>query len=193
MIAPIDQIKELIRGETDELVIQATPPDVGREVPVQPHVGKHAKCRARILEHWPHRDGGHVVRVELLPLEQQPLYLRAGIWGGYTDDPNMAVQAENGLAEWAPPAGWKDPGLEARETHRRAIHSDQLEARLAEVDNWEELVRLKQLARHLGVDIRTDLRVVEERIEAIKVAEAAIDRRVEAIKDKIRERHQQAA
>ena len=202
MIASREQIKEALREEREqpehydgchEFVIKHQPPDVGREVPVQPGVGKPAKCRARIVDHWPHRDGGHVVRVELLPLEQQPRYIRAASGGGYTTDPNQAMQNEAGVAEWAPPTDWKDPGYGAREAHRRALQSDELERRLAEVTDWDELVRLKQLARALGVDIRSDVRIVEERIEAIETAKEAIGRRVEAIKDKIRERHSQAA
>lgn len=203
MIVPAEQIKEALKSEREqppdfdgyhEFLIQTKPPEKETVVTVQPGVGKLAKCRAYIDDVWQNsKDGGSVVRCKLLPLEERPLYLSKASDGGYTTDPSQAQQDEAGVAEWAPPRRWTDPGLEARERHRRAIHSDQLEERLREVTTWDELVRLKQLARSLGVDIRTDLRIVEERVEAIKVAEAAIGRRVEAIKDKIRERHDQQA
>jgi hypothetical protein len=142
------------------------PPKVGTEHALQPAVGRPARCRARVLDVWEHADGGTVVFLELAAREIPVRYLRRG--GGFTTEVGHAARdPQSGAAEWAPEEDWQDPGTEVREDYRRTLESESIDRLLTEVADWEGYVKLKQLARARGVDIRSDLRAIERRIEAL--------------------------
>jgi hypothetical protein len=200
VIVTKDEIRAIRNGELDELVLNVSKvPEVGSVQAVQSGVGKHSTCSVRILDTWPHVDGGHVVRIELSARHTVTRYLRPG--RGTTTDPSRALKdprpprafspdeeppTEGQLAEWTVPTGWKDPGIEAREIYRRDLEADALERRLAEVASPDDLAHLLEIAGERGVDIRSDVRVIQRRLEALQ-------RQVEAVKDKIREGRQVAA
>ena len=162
MIVPKQELGPIARGEVDEVHIQQDPPAPGTIQSVQGAVGKKGTCTVRILDHWPHEDGGHVVRFKLTPKEIPPPYLRPG--GGYTDDPAYAMRDEDGSAEWAVPRKWKDPGIEVREDHRRFMLEDQRK-RLT-VGGQLDLMLAE--ARQSRMDVRNRVRKIEREIALLE-------------------------
>lgn len=179
MILDRSAIAEVRRNGSAAVLVTGRPPKVGSEQSLQPAVGRPARCRALVLDVWEHRDGGHVVHLELAAKETPVRYLRRA--GGYTTEVGHAARDPEGNAEWAPEEGWTDPGIGVREEYRRVLESESIARLLPEVTDWNGLVRLRQLARLRGVDISDDLRVIER----------VVERRIEAIARKL-ERKQAA-
>lgn len=91
MIATLDEITAVLADELDELHLRdEKPPKIGSLHALQSRVGKRASCRVRILDTWPHRDGGHMVRIAVAPYEVPPRLLRPK--GGYASDARGAMK-----------------------------------------------------------------------------------------------------
>lgn len=167
MIADRHEIAAAARDGTGELHVTAgtKPPEVGKVHALQPAVGRPARYYGEVLDVWEHRGGGWVVIVRIVAREVPVRYLTRN--GETTDAGSASRDPSTGAAEWMPPRDWVDPGAQTREDYRATLESETLARMLPEVDNWDDFVRLKQLARSRGVDISSDLRVIEARIEAI--------------------------
>lgn len=169
MIVDRHELQAVLSGKLDEVVIKHKPPSIGAEVALQSGVGKRARGRARIEDHWPitsgEHEGCHAVRLAIVTEEKPVRFLSSS---GYTTDPDLAVRDEEGSPEWAPPAGWSDPDRELREVEQLDREHEQIARRVDRAASEVELGELLAMAREFGVDIRSDLRVINKRINAIK-------------------------
>ncbi|HYI80024.1 MAG TPA: hypothetical protein VEW67_04115 [Thermoleophilaceae bacterium] len=168
MIVDRDELRALRQGKIDEVLVRQRPPAIGAIVPLQVGVGKRASCHARVEDHWPitsgDHEGCHAVRLTEVVREVPTRFLGKS---GYTTDPDLAKRDEEGSPEWAPPSDWGDPGVELRARERQDRADDRLSRRIEKVVGAKEFDRLLAMARERGVDIRSDLRVINKRLEAI--------------------------
>jgi hypothetical protein len=164
LIADADQIAELLAGDVDELVISHQPPRVGTEQhPVQPAVGKRARCWVNVIESWRHNDGRFVVRVELAASPHRPRLLAPSRAGNYTSDPTRAITD----AGEAVPIDYQ--GRITDEAHRLGHQEnvrrevDYLERRF--VDRLEDAI---VEAEELGLNTSRDMARLEQTLAKIR-------------------------
>jgi hypothetical protein len=168
VIVDLDELRALRQGKIDEVIVRQTPPAVGAVVGLQSGVGKRTSCHARVEDHWQITSGDHegcyAVRLTEVVAEVAVRYLGRN---GYTTDPDFAQRDEDGQPEWSPAAGWSDPGVEVRKREREDRANDQLARRIEKAVDGKELDALLAIARANGVDVRSDVRVIELRLAAI--------------------------
>jgi hypothetical protein len=161
LIVSRSELGPILRGEQDEYVIRYEPPPVGSVRAIQAKVGGQTLATVKILDHWPCVHGGHVVRFRLEEKDDLRLLDRRP-WRNYTDDPRMALRSEGE----APPRDVTD---------RYALEADQwgiLEGGRREQERrerWNRVQRIKRveaLSRLTGVDVSTDLRAIDRRLQA---------------------------
>jgi hypothetical protein len=165
MIVSRQEAVEIVRGKLDEVAIQYSPPAIGSCQAVQSAVGKPAICKVTITDSWPLRAGGHAVRFSLV--EQVPLrLLDRRPWRGYTANPAMAMRDEGEAVseEWQRMFSQE---AHARDGLRRAeSRRERLEAELAAFQS--QLVQLRRFATECGVDVGSEVRVIERRLGVVE-------------------------
>lgn len=186
MILSRDEVKELQSLGSLEVVLRKLPANAVQSVQVA--VATPAVCLVRVIDHWPHRDGGAVVIVEMVKrLKPTPPRVRRGrdrvrlmkSRRGTTADPRQAMREQHERAE--PDAtGVPHPNLvdaepemvdEDTETKfaRKAHQADMLR----EIDHRrrelaERLDRTLEGAERLGVDPTRHVAAIERRIKDLE-------------------------
>lgn len=158
MIAPLDQIKDLLRGDTAELVIEQEPPKVGTVQPLRPGGGRSAKCRVLIVEVSSHEQG-YSVRVEIVPAAHTPRLLAKQ---GRRHPPQYTTSSLSALSHEpeAVPADYQD---RITEEARMLGHQENIRRQMA----WEQRDFLERLedeileAERLGLNPGRDMARLE--------------------------------
>jgi hypothetical protein len=110
LIVSREQAGDIRRRELDELHVKGDPPKVGSVQPIQTKVGRKATFHVRVLETWPHLDGGHMVRITPAPAQEEPHLL--GRRGGYSESPIGAMKDTSAERD-EPTHGWTSLGVPA--------------------------------------------------------------------------------
>lgn len=170
MIADLAQIRELLAGDVDELTIAHEPPKVGTVQPVQPAVGKRAKCRVLVVDTWPLHAGGHSVRVEVVPIPHRPRLLAPARTGNYTGDANRALGGTADAGE-AVPRDYQDR-LVADARLSSVVENERRERAWRERDLIERIEDEITEGERLGLDMRRAYARLESLVNAIRARNA---------------------
>lgn len=155
MIVSKPDLADVLANETDE-VVTGRAPDVGETVGLQLRNGR-VRCWVRVLEVWPHNEGGHVVRFARVPAPHTPrLLARTGrahlkpseaVSGadtdadhGYTSSPFRALGDEPECV----PAEWQEEFSKERSTRDELLRLEAVAAR--RVERWKRKRQRKKAA-----------------------------------------------
>jgi hypothetical protein len=179
VILPREDVKELQANGSAEVLLKKLP--VKPIQSVQVAVAKPSVCLVRVIDHWPHRDGGEVVVIELVKrLKPKPAPVRKGRDNvrlmkrghGSTTDPRAAMRDPE--VEWDEEAGpaaepeMVDEQTEARFA-RRAHQTDQLrQLETMRRELTERLDRTLEGAKRLGVDPTRHVAAIDRRISDLE-------------------------
>lgn len=179
MILTRDEVKELQAEGSLEVLLPRVPSKPVQSVQVA--VATPAVCLVRWTDHWPHRNGGEVVVIELVKrLKPSAPRVRKGHErlrlmkrnSGSTTDPRSAMRDPD--IEWDEDAGpAAEPEMVDEQTETRFARRAHQSTELRALENsrrtlTERLDRTIEGAERLGVDPTRHLAAIERRIHDLE-------------------------
>lgn len=171
MIVSRYEASRLAKGAADELHLPYLL-EKGTVVEVHAGIRLPPTCRIQVIDWWEHTEGGYVHRVRVVWLPAVPRLLHRKSQYGYTDSPALALTDAGECI----PKPWQDEfskrATEDDNLRRAKSVQERLQASLNALD--ESLAGLRALAAEEGADVRSDVRVIERRRDAVaqKLVEA---------------------